>query len=304
MGPIGENYTSLCANTCGGAGRLVTIESDQDEYYVNGTKLGIGVWCTVRPLPCNLKTGYVVASINSYVCRPKYPNMFGGPTATNILACNNDVYGATGSQLWDYKFNVAVEPSTVIMTNENELLPDGEYRFRCKFGRDTNRNAYVANPLNRFHPMRNWCNKTVPSAHPDVQLKITSNPNTWICDCGDYQVTRVKNADPQNPQSTCSACILEYEGNLTEERIKGLNIIYPRPCFNVNSPYVQVLSDCPCNPQAFVSITPFCDRMKFNLAVLSNQTEVEKAMPFCGIATLDVSSDNNVRNDRYHKIMW
>jgi len=306
LGPNdGSNYIGACKSQCGGAGNLIVIETEADEYFVNGTKLGVGVWCSVQPLPCNLKTGYVVASLNSYVCRPKYPNMFGGPTASNIIACNNENYSATGSQLWDYKFNVAVDPSSVIMSNEDEKLSDGTFRFRCKFGKDTNRNPYVENPLNRFHPMRNWCNKTVPAAHPDVKLRVTTSPDTWLCDCGDYRITNVKNADPDNPQSTCSACIYELTGDLQEERFNGAEITFPRTCFNINSPYTQVFTDLPCNPNNFISLTPFCDRMKFNVTMLTrNVNRLEQAMPFSQVRETDVTGKGNLKNDFTNKISW
>lgn len=152
------DYTPLCFNMCGSVGRVVHIKENQ-EYYHKDTKLGSGYWCMINQIQCNMNTGYVVGSINGNVCRSKFPNMFGGPTASTITACTNEYYPSQSSVLWDYLNNESVDPSDIIMTDENESLPDGSLRFRCKFGLDVQENPYIPHPFNRFEPLRDICKK-------------------------------------------------------------------------------------------------------------------------------------------------
>lgn len=99
-----KNYSNLCKTSCGGAGELLLIKNNED-YVFNNEFVNPGVYCTVQPHPCNMNTGYVIASINSVVCRSKYPRLFGGPSASTTVACNDEHYPSTGSVLWDASNN-------------------------------------------------------------------------------------------------------------------------------------------------------------------------------------------------------
>ncbi|XP_047984694.1 uncharacterized protein LOC125225160 [Leguminivora glycinivorella] len=156
------------------------------EYYVNDKLISSGVWCTLKTVDCNMKTGYVVSGVNGVVCKSKYPDMFGGNDASTVVACNNEDYPSTGSVLWDYLYNERVNPETITMTKD-ELLADGSFRFRCKFSQDANKNQYIEHPANRFHPIVNPCTKSIFAASLDV--KLVKTPSTWHCDCGDFDKT-------------------------------------------------------------------------------------------------------------------
>lgn len=244
LGPINtsdENYKAyrnLCKNTCGGNGELIIIKEGQ-EYIFENTFLDPGVYCTINPPICNMNTGYVVATINSTICKSKYPSMFSGPTASHIIACNNEKYAATGSVLWDYANNEAVDPITVVMTHENETLPDGSYRFRCKFAETSNGNPYIPHPLNRFHPLVDACNKTIVRASYDVHANVQEN--SWTCECGDYDITRVKHLDPGNLKSTCTSCFHSIVNDNENSSVK-----VPYLCFNTNSLYSAPKTMQPC----------------------------------------------------------
>lgn len=229
-----KNYQSICKNTCGGSGELLFVEK-QGDYAYNNEFIESGIYCTVEPPNCNLNTGYVVATINSATCISKYPKLFGGPIAATIIACNDEFYPGTGSILWDYANNEPVDPTTVIMTHEDETLPDGSYRFRCKFNETQNRNPYIEHPLDRFHPITDKCNNTILAADYSVHAKITDTG--WECDCGDFNITRVKHLDENNKKSICTSCYRQINNTIHT---------IPYICFRKNAPYTMPKDYQPC----------------------------------------------------------
>ncbi|UVX94868.1 PIF-2 [Callinectes sapidus nudivirus] len=240
MGPYTEDentlkkYRNICKNTCGGSGQLIMVENLYD-YVYDKEFVNPGVYCSVDPIPCNHNTGYVVATVNGTTCNSKYPRMFGGVSATDVIACNNEKNPSTGSILWDYANNEIVDPLTVQMTNEDETLPDGSYRFRCKFGETSNENPYIANPVDRFHPMADKCNDSIHRADYSVHAKITDTD--WFCDCGDFSITRVKNLNEGDPKSICTSCYREIKDNKLQT---------PYMCFNLDSPFTATKKYAPC----------------------------------------------------------
>ncbi len=241
LGPYTENedalksYTGMCKTTCGGAGELLMLEHD-DEYVFNNTFMGSGIYCTVEPAPCNLNTGYVVGSVNSVVCKSKYPRLFGGPTASTIIACNDEKYPSTGSVLWDYANNEAVDPAKVLMTHENETLPDGSYRFRCKYNLTKNKNPFIPHPLDRFHPIEDKCNNSIVAASYSVHAVV--NEDSWFCECGQFSETRVKHLDESDPKSVCTSCYRDV--------IKGDVRVTPYMCFKETAPFSMPKTVLPC----------------------------------------------------------
>lgn len=229
-----NNYRNMCKTTCGGSGELLLVETNNDYVYENEF-VESGIYCTVEPPICNLNTGYVVATVNSATCVSKYPRLFGGPTASNIIACNDEFHPGTGSVLWDYANNEAVNPSTVLITHENETLPDGSYRFRCKYNETRNRNPYIPHPLDRFHPIIDKCNNTIYAADYSVHADVTET--NWECNCGDFAITRVKHLDSNNPKSICTSCYRQVSDD---------TYTVPFICFRENAPYTLPHEYQPC----------------------------------------------------------
>lgn len=230
-----KTYRNMCKTTCGGAGELLMVENKND-YVYNNKFVDPGVYCTVEPSPCNLNTGYVISSINSVVCRSKYPRLFGGPTASTIIACNDEMNPSTGSVLWDYANNEAVDTSKVLLTHEDETLPDGSYRFRCKYNETQNKNPYIPHPLDRFHPIPDKCNDSIYAASYSVHAVVTNT--SWSCDCGEFADTRVKHLDENNPKSTCTSCY--------RETINSNTFKVPYVCFKDTAPYTMPRDFQPC----------------------------------------------------------
>ncbi|UDM55397.1 Pif-2 [Phenacoccus solenopsis nudivirus] len=236
----------LCAND---SAKLIEIE-EGSEMFFNQQLLKAGKYCTIGPKPeCNLRTTMAMLTINSIVCRPRYPDVIAGRTGNTVVACNNSTIYDERNVLWDNAKNEQVLATKILGTfNIDELLPSGEFRYTCRFnGRDSNNNKYIAHPLNRLHPMRNYCTKNVYGAHPDVKLKIEyderGNIAKYTCDCGNVTETRLRNIDPRDTTTSCSPRWRKYEKPDDYKRILTL----PYECFNINSPITDILTKFPCS---------------------------------------------------------
>lgn len=236
-----------CVRFCLNSEAKTVQVNDNDETYFYNKLLTPGVYCQLGPRPqCNTKTTVAIITLNSVVCRSKFPKIFSGKLGNRIIACNNKNIYDPQNILWDYKIDELVNPLTTTMTNEDELLPNGEYRFRCKFnGMDGNKNLYQENPLDRFHPIRNWCSQYIFAAHPNVKLRFEKDA-TFTCDCGDYNVTRVRNID-NDPKKPCSDKITSL--TKTGDRYK---LKIPYNCFTLYSAAEDIGRLPPCPPSLFV----------------------------------------------------
>lgn len=232
-----------------------------DEVMYNNKKLNTGAYCTIGPRPqCNMKTTRAMMTINSITCVPKYPNLFGGPLGNQIIACNDIAHYNHNNVLWDYSENKLVNQYTIVMTDEDETLADGSFRFRCKFGRDERFNNYIEHLSNRFHPMRNYCTSYLYAAHPDVQFKKTED--SYICDCGNSKDTRVENLIPNDKTSPCSPFTLSDKLIREYPSGKRMQLSVPYKCFNVNSLITDVPNMLPCPEDKFTTQSAFLDEIK------------------------------------------
>jgi len=237
----------MCKRICGSAGQPLNVAFD-DVIFSNNQQLQQGGWCTINRPDCNLNTTYVVATANSYVCKSKFPRLFGGETGNRIIACNNYQYFNPNNTLWDYLHNRRVTPQTII-TDEDERLPDGSYRFRCKFGDDMLGNQYLPHHLDRFHPMRNFCTENIYKASRAITL--TDN---FKCDCGNFLETRVKNKIIGDQSTQCTPCYDE----VTIGKI-GYDCITPY------STYVNLYTSTPCLPSKQTSIGTECQSLTVDI---------------------------------------
>ncbi|XP_025194294.1 uncharacterized protein LOC112593915 [Melanaphis sacchari] len=227
---------------------VLTITDDSTVYFENA-KLESGAYCSIGRRPeCNVKTTSVLMTVNSVTCRSKYPRLFGGVTGNEVIACNDSVINDPLNVLWDYRNNVRVNAETVEIDTDDELLNTDEYRFRCQYmGKDSNENNFIENPYDRFHPMRNYCSEYIYGAHPSIRTVVDTEKGTMYCDCGDYNVTRVRNINPDDRSTRCS--------DKTYERLTLLpnqtSVKIPYRCFNVNSSIEDVGRYMPCPPDQF-----------------------------------------------------
>lgn len=252
QGPIymGERVDdSACKKLCGSSGTVLLVNSG-DEVFSNGQKLDTGAWCTVVRPNCNLNTTYAVATVNSVACRSKFPRIFGGPTGDQIIACNNGLTFNVDNILWDYLTNSRVTPQTRLV-QEDERLKDGSFRFRCKFAEDVFGNEFVPHPIDRFHPIRNYCTKQIYRASRSIRLT-----DTFDCDCGDFRDTRVKNKIVGDLSSPCSNCF--YENDKSIHKV-------PYDCIKPTSLYYDTYINVPCMPSKLTTKGTFCDIINLDI---------------------------------------
>ena len=250
---VGDNITDFtdadCVRTCSNSSaHLLTIATGENAIY-QSSLLDKGAYCMIGPRPeCNMRTTTALITVNSVTCVPRYPKLFGGEYGNKVIACNNRVIHDTRNALWDRKTNDRVDPYTVELTSEEELMPEGQPRFYCRYnGMDEHNNKYVENPINRFQPIKNYCTEMLYGAHPDIKMLIADDGNSFRCDCGDFNVTRVKNMYPDEPSSQCSPHQFSDVEVLKSKR----KMTVPYRCFTVNSPITEVARYPPCPPDRF-----------------------------------------------------
>lgn len=237
-----------CVRICANSSANVINVQDGELYLYEQQTLSPGFYCTIGPRPeCNTKTSIPVMTVNSVTCRSKFPRLVGGPLGTTIVACNNSQINDQKNILWDYKNNKAFDPLSTVITNQNERLPDNQYRFRCKFnGVDERNNQYIRHPLDRFQPIRNYCASSIYSAHPDVRTVYSKDNKSFTCDCGDFKETRVTNmTDAKN--SICSHIKSETKTDVGDRKLLTL----PYKCFTLYSTLDDVGKYPPCNNEQF-----------------------------------------------------
>lgn len=257
-----NDYYTLCYATCGNSGEVVII-SDTDEYYFSNIKLDSGVWCMINPPNCNTKTSMIVSTISGSACKSKYPRLFNND-GFGIVACNNNEIFHNDNILWDNKNNEKVNVNTISLQHEDELLPNGQYRFTCKYGNDENLNKIIPHPIDRLQPIHDKCISGVYAASYSAHTEFTNNNNSYICNCGDFNETRLKNQNDDIKQP-CTSCIDKIEEN-------GNFHIYSIPynCYILNTSYNKLINKNPCGTSKFTQIGNECDM--FTLNILQSDT--------------------------------
>lgn len=252
-GPVLTGSASIsdseCVRICANSSAKALIVHGSDSYFYDSSALSKGAYCIIGARPeCDTRTTIVLMTINSVVCRSKFPRIIGGKLGTQTIACNNRTINDQNNMLWDYKYNERFDPLVSTILDEDELLPDGTYRFRCKFnGEDDRGNVYQEHPMDRFHPISNYCAGLIYRAHPDVKTRFSKDGKDFRCDCGNYNETRVKNILPHDSRSQCSPYTIN--SSLDAKGVETLTI--PYPCFTLFSSISDVGKYFPCPPDKF-----------------------------------------------------
>lgn len=246
---IGSTGTDQdCIRTCVNSSASVINVAEGETYIYESAVLQPGANCIIGARPqCNMKTSLAMMTVNSVVCRSRFPDIIGGPLGTNVVACNNKQITDPQNYLWDYKYNKKFDPLSTNILDVDEQLNDGTFRFRCKFGGyDVRKNQYIEHPHNRFHPYRNYCASEIYAAHPNVRTIIHSD-GTYECDCGTFQDTRVKNINPKDKTSLCSNVSISVEDEVKQRKILKV----PYKCFTLFSTLEDVGKSLPCPNDQF-----------------------------------------------------
>ena len=252
---VGTTFsTDECKRTCDNSSANV-LEVKEGEVVAFGTRvLSPGAYCTIGPRPdCDTHNTVVLMTLNSVTCRSKFPNIIGGKLGTEVIACNNVRIKDPRNHLWDYKNNEKFDANQHTLLDEDELLENGEYRYRCRFeGVDDQQNHYEQHPLSRFHPIVNYCASEVFRAALDVRTIYDVRDGTLIsheCHCG--VKSRLVHV---NPNDKGSLCMSVSRGNLPVEKKhkKKRTYVLPYRCFNLYSPMTHVGDRFPCPKEQFL----------------------------------------------------
>lgn len=250
IGDVGSDVD--CVLACANSSAKVMNISKRDTYIFDSVVLTSGAHCFIGTRPeCNMKTTIAIMTVNSIVCRPKFPRAFGGPLGNKIVACNSSKFYDPKNVFWDGLKNKAVDPKEGL-SDANELDvrfgPDNQYRFFCKFeGTDIQGNNYIEHPFERLQPMRNYCASMIHRAHTDVRTIFSDDGQNFSCDCGDFRKTNVLNVYPSDHMSPCSDKTTHLEYSV--KSLKKLFLTYP--CFTLFSPMSDAGKYFPCPPEQF-----------------------------------------------------
>lgn len=260
------NNTIDCKKICLNSHAELWDVNENDDIIFDNEKLLPGKYCSISQRPqCNSRTSIAIMTINSVNCHTKYPEVFGGDLGNTIIACNNAEIYHPNNILWDYKNNEPVSSFSLTLNyNFNEIMENGKFRYRCKFGTDDKDNTYLEHPFHRFHPIVNKCAQYIYKAHPDVKTTFINNNTDYICDCGNEQETRVKNLIIDDKRSSCSniqSITLDISKRPTKKKYET-TLVYE--CFNLYSPITDVGTKRPCPTDLFTKHGSTLASVKFN----------------------------------------
>ena len=257
--PTLYDCVKLCLNE---AVTLINVGQDENIFFEDEKLTPNRNYCLLSrtnssQLHCNPNTSTTLFTINSHICKSKYPNLFGGVSGDQVVACNDKSINDIRNILWDNMYNQQVSASVVNLSDENEIITESSrdhFRFTCHFnGVDEMGNHYTAHPINRFKPIRNWCAAKVFHASSYVKTVFIYNDSNLLidykCDCGDPAITRLENLDSDD---THSQCIPHSHQTVTEIGKNAKQLNYTYNCFTIDSPIISVTQNLPCNADIFL----------------------------------------------------
>lgn len=139
-----------------------------------------GVYCIPKSLDtCHPYTGTIIKNLSEWSCVPKYPFVFAGPDADDIISCNGDIIDRS-DPVNPVTYTKKIPKGLKIFDNpDREKNIIGEWRFSCPKRKDHMNNQYVPTDVSRLHTVRNVCSQMM------VNDNGRSMPNfvTGKCEC-------------------------------------------------------------------------------------------------------------------------
>lgn len=235
-----DTGTFDCATICNDSRAAYFFVRPNDRIIVNGVLLMSGGYCTTNSLPrrCNNETSLVMHSLNQWLCIAEDPRFFAGEGNMILQAGRQhadriDPTTIGNIVLWDKFLTRVVNPSVNNFRRTwDDTMPDGSRRFevRCN-SLDVNRNQMFLNPYNPIECLPNVCTN-VRFMHRDVKPDFERG----TCDCGDFDITRVKHIDPSDESSMCASIIdeMDLEHESYHFRVPCVALDTPVTMFNQN----------------------------------------------------------------------
>lgn len=189
-----------------------------------------GVYCIPYELDtCHPHTGMIVKDAHGWSCISKYPFVFGGADADEIISCNGDIIDRIDpGHPVTYKNKIPRELK-IFDNPETEKNSIGEWRFVCPKRYDSMNNQYVSTDVSRLHEVRNVCAQMLVN---DAARSIPDFVN-GSCICPDRYLEY--NDNRIGPYCAPDANIVDKP---------GIKYFY-EPCLKPNQPTDDALKPCP-----------------------------------------------------------
>ncbi|AAF33565.1 ORF35 [Spodoptera exigua multiple nucleopolyhedrovirus] len=237
-----------CTVLCDNPAAVYFYADEYDKFVINGQMLLRGGYCTTSSVPrnCNRETSVIIHSLNQWSCIAEDPRYFSGIQNINQVAGRQHIDRIAPGQanrnvLFDRLLGVEVDVTrNTFRSHWDEEMPDGSgrrFEMRCNALDDHNNRMFV-NPFNPIECLPNVCTN-VNFVMPDVR----PNFETGECECGDFEVTRVRHLDPDDKTSMCAAVVDTFDE-------RTLSLQYRVDCMNLDMPvekYDRNMLWCPSN---------------------------------------------------------
>lgn len=123
---------------------------------------------------CNENTSIVVYGKDGWRCFPQM-RAFAGEGGNKIVCCDGNLLDRATGRIW----RGYIDPS-LRLTDIDEPLPDGTYRFVCPPALDEINNPKIESPIDRLYMLTNPCSKLIPYANQNIKPNFADG----TCDCG------------------------------------------------------------------------------------------------------------------------
>ncbi|AYN44987.1 pif-2 [Alphabaculovirus alterspexiguae] len=223
-----------CSLICDNPSAAYFFVDEYDKFIVNGQMLVRGGYCTTSSVPrnCNRETSLILHSLNQWTCIAEDPRYFSGPQNvyqvagrqhTRFIAPNQ----ARNNVLFDRLLGVEVDINrNTFRSSWDELMSDGSgrrFQMRCN-ALDNNNNRMILNPFNPIECLPNVCTNVMY-----VAPGVGPNFETGECECGDFNVTRVRHVVPNDPTSMCAAITDTFDTD-------SMSFQFRTECMNLDMP--------------------------------------------------------------------
>ncbi|AIS92042.1 per os infectivity factor 2 [Erinnyis ello granulovirus] len=251
-----------CGAVCNDNRAVYFFVNPNDNYIVNGVRLMSGGYCTMNSVPrnCNHETSLIFYSVNQWTCIAEDPRYFAGEGNLVQIAGRQHSESILSEEmdkivLWDNQLNRQVNPvMNTFRYSWDERMSDNRRRFEIKCDAlDIRHNLMFNNPLNPIECLPNVCTP-VQWVHRNVKPIY----ETGVCDCGDFNVTRVQHINDNDPSSLCAAIVNRL--NVTNKQYS-----FRVECLSLDTPITLFSKDkLLCPPEIFNQNTDFAFTFTLN----------------------------------------
>ncbi|QOD40004.1 pif-2 [Matsumuraeses phaseoli granulovirus] len=254
--------TFNCNAVCNDDRAVYFFVNPSDMFVVNGTRLISGGYCTMNSVPrnCNSETSLIIHSVNQWTCIAEDPRYYAGEGNLMQIAGRQHSDHILPEDidkivLYDNLLDRRVDPMTNTFRHSwDDIMESGQRRFEVKCDAlDIKHNQMFVNPYNAIECLPNVCT-SVQWAHRNVVPDFKEG----VCDCGDFNTTRVQHIEENDPSSQCASIVNRMNRN---ERSYSFRV----DCLSMDTPIAQFKdTKLLCPPYMFNQNTDFAYTFTLN----------------------------------------